>query len=318
MPDQCGFRFMLLSAALLLGACSDPGPRLALGTLERDRITLSATAAEIIISQPVAEGAEVQPGDLLVQLDPTLQQAVIAGIEADVARQQAVLERLYNGVRAEEKAAAAARVDTARAALQETEQDLARASTLVERGLGERAALETLGSRRASYIAQLRAVEAELQLLQAGTRSEEILEAEAQLQSIEARLAGERQRLQNLSVVATRAGTLDSLPWHQGQRVAVGQPVAVVLAEGPPHARVYIPEPARATITTGDSVVVHVDGVAEAFTGTVRWIALDPAFTPYFALNESERSRLVWLAEVQLPASAATLPAGLPAQIELP
>jgi HlyD family secretion protein len=63
---------------------------------------------------------------------------------------------------------------------------------------------------------------------------------------------------------------------------------------------------------------VHVDGAEESFTGRVRWIAQEPAFTPYYALNSSERSRLVYLAEVQLPDTAANLPAGLPVQVELP
>src|SRR5690606_4408346 len=124
--------------------------------------------------------------------------------------------------------------------------------------------------------------------------------------------------LANLSVVATRAGTLDSLPWHVGERVNTGQQVAVLLAEGAPHARVYIPERARAALTVGTTLTVHIDGIDTSYTGTVRWIAQEPAFTPYFALNSSERSRLVWLAELQLPDSASTLPAGLPAQVDLP
>lgn len=303
---------------LLLTACTDATERLALGTLERDRITLSATAAEIIVSQPVAEGAEVRQGDLLVQLDTTLQQTVVDGLQAELARRQALLDKLRNGARAEELDAAAARLDRARATLRETEQDLARVTTVVARGVGSQAELDTLQTRRSSLAAGVRDTEAQLALLRAGSRVEDIAEAEAQLRSVEAQLAGERQRLANLAIVATRAGTLDSLPWHVGERVGTGQQVAVLLAEGAPHARVYIPEPNRASLAVGATLTVHVDGVAEPITGTVRWIALEPAFTPYYALNSAERSRLVWLAEVQLPASAAALPVGLPAQVELP
>jgi HlyD family secretion protein len=68
----------------------------------------------------------------------------------------------------------------------------------------------------------------------------------------------------------------------------------------------------------GISLVVHVDGVTEPLSGRVRWISQDPAFTPYYALNNAERSRLVYMAELQLPDSASALPAGLPAQAELP
>ena len=67
------------------------------------------------------------------------------------------------------------------------------------------------------------------------------------------------------------------------------------------------------------TLTVHVDGLDVPISGHVRWISAEPAFTPYYALNQEERARLMYLAEVQLPAeSAASLPAGLPAQVALP
>lgn len=303
---------------LLLAACGEPAQRLALGTLERDRVTLTATAPEVIVSQPIAEGARVAVGELVVQLDTTQQAAVVARQQAEVRRLQAWLEELRQGPRAEELAAASARVATARAVLQETERDLARSSTLVTQGVGVKAEQETLESRRDSNTARLRDAEAQLQLLRAGTRAEVLQQAQAQLDGGTAQLALEQHKLAQLSIVAPRAGTLDSLPWEAGQRVSAGQSVAILLLDGPPFARVYIPEPLRAGLALGTSLQVYVDGVAEPLPGTLRWIAQEPAFTPYFALNSSERSRLVYLAEVQLPASAADLPAGLPAQVALP
>jgi HlyD family secretion protein len=315
---QQGLRLLALFCLLALGACSEATEGLALGTLERDRITLAATAPEIIVSQPVAEGSTVREGELLVQLDTTLQQMALGKLQADIRQQEALLDKLRNGARTEELDAAVARVDTARSVLLESERDLQRSTSLVERKLAAQADLETAGTRRDSNAARLRDAEAQLRLLRAGTREEELRQAEAQLAAINAQLAVEQQKLANLSIVATRAGTLDSLPWHVGERVATGQQLVVLLAEGPPFARVYIPETARAAIRVGDSLTVHVDGVASPYTGTVRWIAQEPAFTPYYALNSTERSRLVYLAEVLLPASALDLPSGLPAQVELP
>ena len=63
---------------------------------------------------------------------------------------------------------------------------------------------------------------------------------------------------------------------------------------------------------------MHVDGLDQTFDGTVRWISADPAFTPYYALNARDRARLMYLAQVELPDSAASLPNGVPAQVELP
>jgi HlyD family secretion protein len=292
--------------------------RLALGTLERDRITLAATAAELIVSQPVAEGSHVEAGTLLVQLDPTLQQTVVNKVHADIAQIDALLLKLRNGVRPQEIRAAAARVDSARTALDNSERDLIRISALVLQKLAPTAQLDTATALRDSNAARLRDAQAQLDLLQAGSRGEDVAQAEAQLAAVQAQLTAEEQRLSNLAITATVSGTLDSLPWNTGERVGMGSQVAVLLAEGAPYARVYIPETSRVAVTTGASLVVHVDGVAEPLTGRVRWISQDPAFTPYYALNSAERSRLVYMAEVQLPDSASTLPAGLPAQVELP
>jgi HlyD family secretion protein len=151
-----------------------------------------------------------------------------------------------------------------------------------------------------------------------GTRPEEITQAEAALKAAQAELDYQQALLAELSIVATRDGVLDSLPWNLGERVMQGSPVAVLLAGKTPYARVYVPEPYRVKIDKGDQLKVRVDGLEQRFEGRVRWISSDPAFTPYYALNASDRARLMYLAEVELPDSAAALPNGVAAQVELP
>jgi len=52
-------------------------------------------------------------------------------------------------------------------------------------------------------------------------------------------------------------------------------------------------------------------------TGTVRWVSTDASYTPYFALTEHDRSRLSYLAEIDLP-DASSLPSGLPLEVDFP
>ncbi len=120
----------------------------------------------------------------------------------------------------------------------------------------------------------------------------------------------------DLSIVATRDAYLDSLPWHVGERVAQGATVAVLLANDAPYARVYVPEPWRARLQVGDRKQIRVDGIEQPLTGQLRWIATEPAFTPYYALNASDRARLVYLAEFDLE-GGEELPTGVPAQVLL-
>ncbi|MBS0387245.1 MAG: HlyD family secretion protein, partial [Proteobacteria bacterium] len=113
-------------------------------------------------------------------------------------------------------------------------------------------------------------------------------------------------------------GTIEALPYRLGERPVLGAPVVIMLAAGMPYARVYIPEPQRASLRAGQSLSVHVDGVAKPFTGTLRYIAGEASFTPYFALTQRDRSRLAYLAEIDLPDPAARdLPVGVPVEVPL-
>ena len=50
--------------------------------------------------------------------------------------------------------------------------------------------------------------------------------------------------------------------------------------------------------------------------GRVRWIASDPAFTPYFALTERDRGRLSYVAKVDITEQRERLPDGVPVEVE--
>lgn len=306
----------LLLAGFLLSACNGDTPAQALGTLERDRIVLKATANEIITAQPVLEGTLVAAGTLLVQLDDRRQQAVVARAEAEVAQAEARLAELRNGARKEDIAAATARVAGARAALIEAEANYARAERLLEQKLAAQATLDSAQASRDEADASLSSAREELLRLTNGTRPEQLDQGAAALQAARAQLSLERHQLAELSVDATRDAYLDSLPWNVGERVPQGATLAIMLADESPYARVYIPEPHRAGLNIGDVREVRVDGLDQPLRGTLRWIANEPAFTPYYALNASDRARLVYMAEFDLEENS-DLPTGVPAQVIL-
>lgn len=311
-------RYWILSLVLFLTACERSSPPLALGTLERDRIAHTATANEVVVALPVAPGTVVTKGTLLVQLDPRLQQAEVDKASARVAQAEANLEKLRHGARPEEVASARANVAGARASLVESEASYARIRDLRQRKLASQSELDKARAARDVGEANLRSAQEALLTLTNGTREEDLRAGDAALKEAQASLASARKRLADLRVVATRDGILDNLPWNLGERVTVGSPVAIVLAGKAPYARVYVPEPYRVKLKVGESLRVHVDGLAEPVVGHLRWIATEAAFTPYYALNQEERARLMYLAEVQLPDSEAALPNGVPAQVELP
>ena len=73
-------------------------------------VPLTATASEIVVELPVAEGTDVKAGDVLVALDNSLQMAKLSLAEAELEKARATLLKLQVGPRAEEIAIAEARV----------------------------------------------------------------------------------------------------------------------------------------------------------------------------------------------------------------
>lgn len=312
------WKLIALVPILVLSGCKDENTNVALGVLAKERVSLSATASEIVIELPVAEGSPVKIGDILVRLDDTIQKANVALAEAQLAQAQADLDKLISGARAEEVAIAQANVAAANAAFDEADAALKRDTLLLERKTISQARFDQGLARRNETRAQLTSAEERLHELTSGARKEDIRISQAQVSAAEARLAAEQGRLSNLVIRSSREGILDNLPWNLGERVSQGSPVAIVLAGGVPFARVYVPEPARVRVSEGDVISIRIDGLEAPIDGQIRWISNVPAFTPYYALNQTERSRLMYLAEIDLPASAAGLSVGVPVQAILP
>nr|WP_172581535.1 HlyD family efflux transporter periplasmic adaptor subunit [Vibrio harveyi] len=301
----------------LLTACSKDDGQQALGTLERDRVTFTATSSEIIRALPIKEGSQVTEGEVLVQLDTKNQEAILARAVAEQAKADAYLLKLTNGERPEDIAAAQARVARAEAQLTEAQKNYQRKAELVRKRLISQSEKDTALAARDSARAELDSSQEEFSKLTAGSRPEDIEQAKAELMAAKADVALQQQKLAELTITATRDGLLDNLPFNLGERVPVNGIVAVIQASRVPYARVYVPATYRVNFIPGKAVQVHVDGVEKPLEGTVRWVATEPSFTPYFALTEEERSRLMYLAEVDLQDSAESLPSGIPAQVDL-
>ncbi|MHA7773792.1 HlyD family secretion protein [Roseibium sp. M-1] len=306
------------TACLLVAACYGEDGNVALGTLERDRVALTATANEVLVELPVPQGTFVKKGTVLAQLDPAEQQAVVAQAKAEVQKAKANLVKLENGAREEEIAKARATVAGAKAELEDADASFKRYNDLTGRGTTSQAQLDSARATRDAADATLKSAEEDLKELVAGTRQEDLDIAKAELAAATASLETQEKILSDLTITASRDGRLDNLPWNLGERVTVGSPVVVMLAGDAPYARVYVPEPHRVKVKQGDRLEVRIDGLDKPIEGTVRWISSEASFTPYYALNQTERARLMYVAEVQLPESARDLPNGVPAQVVLP
>jgi HlyD family secretion protein len=311
---------VVLLPVVLLGACGggeDDG--LALGTLERDRIELTAEAHEPIVAMAVTEGQRVATGAVLVRLDDASVAKQLASARANVSAARNRLTELTRGPRSEQILEARARLEGAEAALASEGREYQRLSELLERRLISQSALDRQLAARDRAAAAQKETRAQLTLLLKGTRIEELDQARDALEQAQAVLEQLEITEHRLTVRAPRPGVIEALPFELGERPPAGAPVAIMLADGETYARVYLPATLRARVQAGSSAEIRVDGTAEALAGRVRYVATEAAFTPYYALTQEDRGRLSYLAEVTLTdASAARLPAGVPVEVTFP
>lgn len=300
---------------LVFAGCAPEAPQ-ALGTLEYDRITLPAPAAERIVAIHVREGEQVAAGTRVLTLERTRGEAQARALRADAQRQREVLAELVAGARGEEIAQARAHLDAARAQAREARAYHARLQPLGRARLVAAADVDRARAAAGHADAQVRMARAALDALSNGTRRERIAQGESAVHAAEARLAAQRASVDELEVVAPRAGRIDSLPYEPGDQAPVGAPLAILLVGDRPHARIHVPEPVRANVKVGDACRVFVDGRPGVMRGRVRMIRSEPSFTPYYALIGEDAARLSYLAEIELGEDARDLPAGLPVRVE--
>ncbi|MCJ7452550.1 MAG: HlyD family efflux transporter periplasmic adaptor subunit [Steroidobacteraceae bacterium] len=308
----------MLLVALTAGCSNGDAPHEVHGTLERDRLEIVAESNERIVEVTVQEGERVAAGAVLLRqeagtMEPRLDQA-----RASLDEAERRLAELRDGARQRE-------IDEARAALAGAESSLEmeireydRVQSLVERKLVSDSNLDQARARRDTARSSRDQARARLQLLLEGTRTEQVQQAEAAVARSRAVLAELETSASRYVVHAPRAALVEALPYKLGERPPAGAAVAVLLADGVPYARVYVPEPLRSAYRPGAKVSLRVDGVEAPLEGVVRFVSAQASFTPYYSLTQKDRTRLSYLAEITVgDPRAADLPAGVPVQVTL-
>jgi HlyD family secretion protein len=305
----------ILILGALCVACSPPPPA-AVGTLERDRISLPAPVSERIASMAIREGDDVAAGTVLVTLEDGRVRARLQAMEAEVARLEQVLLEARQGARIE-------RIDGARQQLRRAESvarnarlERDRVDAVVQRGLLPVSERDRARSANAVADADVGTAKAVLDELLGGTRVEEIAQAEAALATARASAAAAAIDLDRVRIVAPRAGRVESLPFEIGDQPPIGAALVLLLVGERPHARVYVPQPMRIGLAIGDAATVFIEGRSQGYAGHVRMIRSEPEFTPYFALSGEDAAQLSYLAEIELGADAGDLPLGVPVRAE--
>ena len=302
---------------LILSACNSSEETFMVGTLERDRVEVTVENFEPIIAVHVQDGQMLETGDLILEQDSARLERVLAQQVALRDQSAARLAELERGPRNETIREARAQLESARSSAKNAAANLIRAKEMFARDLSNQSNLDFATTRSETAIAAEQAAEESLNRLLNGTTVEELDQAVAALKAAEAGINRIQLDIERLKVYAPVNGMLDKRLYQVGERPQIGATIAVILDSSRAYARIYVPEPLRSSIQPGKQLNVRIDGASQAFTGTVRWVSTDASFTPYFALTEHDRSRLSYLAEVDV-ADASSLPSGVPLEVDFP
>ncbi|MDH3620258.1 MAG: HlyD family efflux transporter periplasmic adaptor subunit [Gammaproteobacteria bacterium] len=307
---------LLLTLTALAGCGADENPNRVVGELASDRYELSAEVSEPIRSILVVEGEAVVAGQALVEQDNTRAVARMAEAEAALAQQQARLDELVRGPRAEQISAARANVEGANRDLDFRQSELARIQEIHARGLASSDLLDRARAALDAAEANLKLRLAQLEERLAGTTVEELAQAEQAVKQAAARRDQAAVDLERHTLRAPVDGIADTRLFELGERPSPGQPLIILLGSSQPYARVFVPETQRVHIHAGTEARIHIDGLETPVNGRVRWISSEAAYTPYFALTERDRGRLSFVAKVDITDDRERLPDGVPVEVD--
>ena len=156
------------------------------GNVDVRQVSLSFNASERIDSMLVEEGTQVKKGQLLATLKTQTLKLNIAQSKANIAREEAVLERLHNGSRPQEIEQAQAQQREASASFENALLYKQRMDSLYNQSAISKQQLDDADAKYKAAKAALDNARAAYNLVETGPRAEDIKEAEAQREGLRA------------------------------------------------------------------------------------------------------------------------------------
>jgi len=319
------FRFPPISFAIplliLLAACArEPASeqiRLS-GTVEARESDLAFQVPGRIVRLLADEGARVEAGQVIAELDPRDYELALqrARAEADVARQ--ALAALEAGTRAQEIRVAEATAARADSELRFARAEEARIAKLMPDNLASRQQLDQARLQVQVAESALQQATETLKLLREGPRAEDIARARAELAVREAVVENAEQQLRYVKLHSPAAGVLSVRLAEAGEVVGAGQPVLRLAELDAPWVRAWLNETDLARVRHGQAAEVRVDAYPDTvFHGRLSFVSPQAEFTPKTVETRELRVDLVYRIKVEVDDAAGRFKVGMPADVLL-
>ncbi|WP_454656202.1 HlyD family secretion protein [Bosea beijingensis] len=254
-----------------------PGLARANGRIEVERVDIAAKHAGRLAEVGVAEGADVQKGQILARLDTTETLAQLAAAKAAVHRSH------------QSVAGAEASVALRESELSLAEVELRRVTDLVRTNSASQAEFDRRTAQRDISRASLRAATVAIEDAKAAVEV-----ADAQVAQIEA-------VLNDMTLKTPVSGRVEYRLAQTGEVVAAGGRVLTVFDLSDVHMTIYLPTAQSGRVELGSEARIVLDGApGYVVPATVSFVAAEAQFTPKYVETANEREKLMYRVKLHI------------------
>lgn len=302
--------------ALAAGCTAERGGALQ-GYVEGEFVHVASPYAGVLEELAVVRGQEVAAGAKLFVIEHGVEQAAVDAAAARIRTAQARLENLGEGRRAAELDVTRAQADSAATALRLSRLQLDQTERLFKDKFVSQAKFDEAKAaydREAARVAEARA---QMQVgLQSLGRKPEIQAARAEIEAAQADLAQATVRLDQKTGVAPAAALVYDTYFRVGESVPAGGAVASVLPPGNVKVRFFVPETMVGALRPKQPVTISCDGCPSAIPAEIAFISPQAEYTPPVIYSRDSKAKLVFLVEARpAAADAARLRPGQPVEV---
>jgi HlyD family secretion protein len=289
------------------------------GNVDIRQVELGFRVSGRIAEMPFEEGDRVHAGELLATLDRRPYEDDFGLAAAEVAIEDANVEKLEAGTRPAEIEQARALVAERQATLIYAEGQYERHERLVEGGAVSRQAHDDARALLDEARARLNSSQKALDLALEGFRSEDKAAGHAELDAAMARKAVAETALADTALHAPASGTILSRVREPGAIVAEGETVYTLSLDRPIWVRAYVPEQELGLIHPGQTALVAVDSRPDRpYTAQIGFISPVAEFTPKSVETTELRTDLVYRLRIVIEDVDQGLRQGMPVTVRIP
>ena len=302
----------LASIAIIMVACGNKEKEYdATGTFEATEVTVSAKSTGELKLFNVAEGEQVENGNVVgridaIQLQLKKEQLETTRGQLNANKRQMASSRKANNSR---QLDLERQVASIRQQIANSQRERQRFTELVRDGAVPRKQLDdinyqikVLEKQLEATSDQIRSNNASLADQNAGI-SAQIDGIDSQVAGLEAQIRQIEDQIANTEITAPFTGTVLEKYVEPGEFVTTGKPLFKIADTQNMFMRAYVTSAQLQNIKVGQKVKVFADygnGQKKAYDGTISWISSRSEFTPKTIVTDDERADLVYAVKIAI------------------